>query len=163
MKKIAIDEAIVVEGRDDEIALLKAVDALIIKTHGFGIRQETWTLLEKAYREKGIIVFTDPDFSGEEIRRKITARFPEAKQAYLPLEEATRDGDIGVENASPEAIIQALLKVHSGTAKGTANPITMEELEQMGLSGCEGSAARREKKRQKEEFENRPAPKIVED
>ena len=27
MKKIAIDEAIVVEGRDDEIALLKAVDS----------------------------------------------------------------------------------------------------------------------------------------
>ena len=51
MKKIAIDEAIVVEGRDDEIALLKAVDALIIKTHGFGIRQETWTLMEKAYRD----------------------------------------------------------------------------------------------------------------
>ena len=50
-----------------------------------------------------------------------------------------------MENASPEAIIQALLKVHSGTAKGTADPITMEELEQMGLSGCEGSAARREK------------------
>ena len=73
--------------------------------------------MEKAYREKGIIVFTDPDFSGEEIRRKITARFPEAKQAYLPLEEATRDGDIGVENASPEAS-SGLLKVHSGTAKG---------------------------------------------
>ena len=90
-------------------------------------------------------MFTDPDFSGEEIRRKITARFPDAKQAYLPQEEATRDGDIGVENATPEAIIRALQKVHSGTVKRTADPITMEELEQLGLSGGEGSAARREK------------------
>ena len=94
MKKIAIDEAIVVEGRDDEIALLKAVDALIIKTHGFGIRQETWTLMEKAYREKGIIVFTDPDFSGEEIRRKITARkrLPGSHHPG-PAEGAFRNGE----------------------------------------------------------------------
>ena len=83
MSKLRIEEAIVVEGRDDEIALRKAVDGLIIKTHGFGIRQETWKLMEKAYREKGLIVFADPDFSGEEIRRKINRRFPDAKQAYL--------------------------------------------------------------------------------
>lgn len=140
---MTIDEAIVVEGRDDEIAIRQAVDALIIKTHGFGIRKETWTLMEKAYREKGIIVFTDPDFSGEEIRRKITARFPDAKQAYLPLEEAWKDGDIGVENATPEAIRQALSKLHVKGATKPHHSVTMKDLEELGLTQCSGASERR--------------------
>ena len=78
MEKLKIKEAIVVEGRDDTIAVKRAVDGLTIETHGFGIRRETWQVIEKAYSEQGIIIFTDPDFSGEEIRRKLTAQFPDA-------------------------------------------------------------------------------------
>ena len=66
-----IDEVIVVEGRDDVDAVGKAVEAEIIATHGYGITKETWLLLEKAAAEKGLIVFTDPDHAGEEIRKKI--------------------------------------------------------------------------------------------
>lgn len=145
MSKLRIEEAIVVEGRDDEIALRKAVDGLIIKTHGFGIRQETWKLMEKAYREKGLIVFTDPDFSGEEIRRKINRRFPDAKQAYLPIDEATKDGDIGVENASPSAIQEALSKVHSATLTPKEQQITIKDLDELGLSWGSSTSARRTK------------------
>ena len=49
MDRLEIKEAIVVEGRDDTAALRKVTDALIIETHGFGIKRETWELLEKAY------------------------------------------------------------------------------------------------------------------
>ena len=62
-----VKEIIVVEGRDDTAAIKRAVDANTIETHGFGIRKETWDLIEKAYNEKGIIIFTDPDFAGNEI------------------------------------------------------------------------------------------------
>jgi 5S rRNA maturation endonuclease (ribonuclease M5) len=75
-EKLKVKEVIVVEGRDDTNAVLRAVDGLTIETHGFGIKKETWKLLEKAYTEKGLIILTDPDYSGEEIRRKLTARFP---------------------------------------------------------------------------------------
>ena len=61
MEKRKIEEVIVVEGRDDTAAVKRAIDGLTIETHGFGIRRETWALIEKAYREKGIIIFTDPD------------------------------------------------------------------------------------------------------
>ena len=70
MEKLKIKEAVVVEGRDDTIAVKKAAEALTIETHGFGIKKETWKLIEKAYENQGIIIFTDPDYSGEEIRRK---------------------------------------------------------------------------------------------
>lgn len=74
MDKLKIKEAIVVEGRDDTAALKKAVDAFIIETHGFGISRNTWDLLAKAYEEKGLIIMTDPDFAGEEIRKKISSK-----------------------------------------------------------------------------------------
>ena len=61
MIKPKINEAIIVEGRDDESIVSRAIDAMIIVTHGFGIKKETWNLIDKAYKEKGIIIFTDPD------------------------------------------------------------------------------------------------------
>ena len=76
-----IRETVIVEGRDDTINLKRAVDCFTIETHGFGIKRETWETIEKAYRERGIIIFTDPDHSGEEIRRKLTEAFPDAGQA----------------------------------------------------------------------------------
>ena len=83
MKK-TIKEAIIVEGRDDTTAIRRAVDAVTIETHGFGMPDHIWPVIEKAYQEKGIIVFTDPDYAGEKIRRKIIERFPACKQAFLP-------------------------------------------------------------------------------
>ena len=94
MEKLKIKEAMIVEGRDDTIAVNRAVDGLTIETHGFGIKKETWQLIEKASKEQGIIVFTDPDYSGEEIRRRIISKFPEAGQAFLPRAQATKKGDI---------------------------------------------------------------------
>ena len=110
---ITIREIIVVEGRDDTAAIRRAVDAETIETHGFGIREETWTLLEKAWESRGLIVFTDPDTAGVQIRRRIMERFPQAREAFLDQEEATAKGDIGIENASPEAILRALLSARS--------------------------------------------------
>ena len=61
MEKLKIKEAVVVEGRDDTIAVKKAAEALTIETHGFGIKKETWKLIEKAYENQGIIIFTIPE------------------------------------------------------------------------------------------------------
>ena len=105
---IDIREVIVVEGRDDTAAVRRATDAVTIETHGYGIREETWDVLQKAYESKGLIIFTDPDRAGELIRARLTERFPKAKQAFLDQSEATRDGDIGIENAAPEDIERAL-------------------------------------------------------
>ena len=79
-----IKEIIVVEGRDDTDAIKKSVDAVTIETHGYGITKATWELIEKAYKEKGIIVFTDPDHAGEQIRRRILEKFPGRSQSQGP-------------------------------------------------------------------------------
>ncbi len=105
-----VNRAIVVEGRDDVAAVSRAADALIIPTHGYGISRETWEVIDKAASEKGLIILTDPDHAGEQIRKRITEKYPDAVQAYIAREDATRADDIGVENADPETIRAALEK-----------------------------------------------------
>ncbi len=112
MSNPIIKQAIIVEGRDDSSAIKRAIDVLTIETHGYGIKESTWREIERVYKDRGIIIFTDPDYAGEQIRKRITARFPNAGHAYLSQKSATKNGDIGVENASPEAIINALINSH---------------------------------------------------
>ncbi|MEA1969900.1 MAG: toprim domain-containing protein, partial [Thermodesulfobacteriota bacterium] len=78
-----IYETIVVEGRDDESAVKQAVDAEIIITHGFGIKESTFKRIEWAKEKNGVIVFTDPDTAGEIIRKRINKRVKGCKNAYL--------------------------------------------------------------------------------
>ena len=147
MDKIKIDQAIVVEGRDDVTAVSEAVDALIIPTHGFGITAETWGVIAKAYEEKGLIILTDPDHAGEEIRRKLTEKFPDAIQAYVARSEATAADDIGIENAMPTAIAEALEKALARAGKEAdresleADKVyaDMSDLRELGLAGTEGA------------------------
>ncbi len=143
MKK-KIKEAIIVEGRDDTTAIGKAVDAVTIETHGFGMPDHIWPVIDKAYAEKGIIVFTDPDFAGEKIRRKIMERYPECKQAFLPKGKALKKGNVGVENAKPEDIIEALEKAHC-TKTEQADLYTKEDLFHYGLVGTDTAKEKREK------------------
>lgn len=142
MKRIR--EVIVAEGRDDEAAIRRAVDAEVIVTHGYGIRQQTLSLIEKAYNEKGIIIFTDPDHAGAAIRKKLTELFPDAGQAYLTPPEAEKRGDIGIENAAPEAILRALERALATPEAAPEDPITKDELAELGLAGGKGSMALRE-------------------
>ncbi len=141
-----VKEILVVEGRDDTAAIKKSVDAVTIETHGYGITDKTWTLIEDAYRRPGIIVFTDPDHAGEQIRRRIMSRFPMAKQAFMDRDSATKKGDIGIENASAENIRQALSKAHCSFDDGLQRPaFSLSDLRAAGLIGQADSAARREK------------------
>lgn len=139
-----IKEIIVVEGRDDTCAVKKSVDAVTIETHGYGITKGTWELIEKAYRDTGIIVFTDPDHAGEQIRRRILERFPGAKEAFLDRKSALKSGDIGIENASAESIRRALEKAKcSVDDKEKDYVFSMDDMMHAGLAGQADSASRR--------------------
>lgn len=155
-EKIKIKEAIIVEGRDDEARVKQSIDAMIIVTHGFGIKEETWKLIDKAYREKGVIIFTDPDHAGEMIRRKIEKRCPKALHANLSREKARKNKDIGVENASSEDILTAILSAKSKKSETqgksllsnnsqSESSLSPEDIYALGICGGEGAKIRRER------------------
>lgn len=111
-----IKEVIVVEGRDDETAVKRAVKAEIIITHGFGIKPSTFKQIIIAQQRCGVIVLTDPDHAGEQIRARIDERVPGVKHAFIKRDLATKADNVGVENASPQVILDSLMKAHATVA-----------------------------------------------
>ena len=71
-----IKEIIVVEGRDDVTAVKRALDCELITTGGFGFPKGVMERIKAAPARRGVIIFTDPDFAGEKIRKKIAAEVP---------------------------------------------------------------------------------------
>lgn len=139
-----IKETIIVEGKDDESAVKRAVQAEIIITHGFGISEGTFKRIEHAAKTTGIIIFTDPDFAGERIRERVSKRVKgHCKHAFLSRDEAEYKGNIGIENASPEAIVAALEKVRT-LKLDTENLFSKTDLFVFELEGFAHSQERRD-------------------
>ena len=138
-----IKEVIVVEGRDDVTAVKAAVDAEIIAVGGIGINYKVINRIKEAQKRQGVIVLTDPDFAGEKIRRIISKRVPNIKHAYISRKEGTKADDIGVENASPEAIRKALAGAKALT-KEKREEFNSSDLVFFKLSGDAKSKMRRE-------------------
>jgi len=140
---LKIHETIVVEGKDDETAVKKAVNAEIITTGGFGITPSIIEQIKWAHEKNGVIIFTDPDWAGEKIRERLNKIVPGCKNAYLTQDEANKKGNIGVENASSETIIDALLKAKTKVYEKSENEFYMEDLIKNKLSGFKGAAEKR--------------------
>ena len=139
-----IKEVLVVEGKMDVVAIDKAVEADCIITEGFNLKIQALDSISNAYQNLCIIIMTDLDSAGERIRRFLTKRFPEAKHAFIPKEDATANNDIGIEQASPEAIRTALAKVRTMDWEPTNN-FTGADLLRAGISGSPAASEKRAK------------------
>ena len=111
-KKVKIKEIIVVEGRDDITAIKRVVDAHIIALNGFSaLSKKTINKMVELSKNNDLILFTDPDFAGKKIRDTLKRHIPNIKHAFVSQKDATRNDNIGVENANDEAILEALKNV----------------------------------------------------
>lgn len=140
-----IKEVIVVEGKKDTQAIQRAVDADTIETNGSALSDQVLNEIERAWKQRGVIVFTDPDAAGERIRRMIAERIPGVKHAFLPREQAMKHQKVGIEFSSKEAILQALERVRAPQLGEIAYPISWEQYMQYGLMGKPYSSQLRQK------------------
>lgn len=149
MSKPIIEEIIVVEGKDDTKRIQEVVNADTIETIGSAINEEILAQIEHAQEIRGVIIFTDPDFSGEKIRKIIMDVVPDAKHAFLPRAKAQgekKHRSLGVEHASNEAILEALEGVVTpATSTNEQDNISLQDLMAFGLLAGSGSKERREK------------------
>lgn len=145
-EKLHIKECIIVEGKDDKSAILKGIKADVIVTNGFGLNETILKKIEFAYKKNGIIIFTDPDYAGNMIRNKLKEKFPLAKEVFLVKKKAFKKGNIGVENASVQSIVEAFekIKTQSVDQHKTELIYTQETLYKQGLLGDSKSSERRE-------------------
>lgn len=137
-----LKEVIVVEGKSDIQRVNQALEADCIATEGFTLRKGVIDQIRVAYDKRGIIILTDPDTAGERIRRFLTKKFPKAKQAFVPRDQAFANDDIGIEQASPEAIRQALSVLHVQYLE-PSQEFSMADMVAYDLTGYPKSAALR--------------------
>ena len=118
-EKIKLKQALVVEGKYDKIKLASLVDGVIITTHGFGIyKDKELCALLRFYAEKtGLIVMTDSDAAGRQIRAYIKQILPKELQSrvlnlHIPQIKGkerrkaapSKEGTLGVEGISAETL-----------------------------------------------------------
>ena len=137
-----IRQVIVVEGKSDIARVKQAVEADIIATGGFAHRSAVIEDIRAAYHKRGIIILTDPDGPGERIRARLASLFPDALLAFVPKSEASSADDVGIEDASPEAIQAALGKVRLLYQK-ESGVFTISDLWEAGLIGSENASVKR--------------------
>lgn len=142
-----LKEVIVVEGKDDTVAIKNAVDADTIETNGSAINGSIIEQIKLAKERRGIIILTDPDYPGERIRKIISEQVPGCKHAFLPKKDAIskRTGQsLGVENASPEAIRVALKDAQQELEVWKVE-VSYEDLLALGLIAGPKAKRRRER------------------
>ena len=127
----------------DTVAVKRALECDTIETGGFALRPDTLRQIQAAYEKRGIIILTDPDGSGERIRRFLTERFPNAGQAFVPKKDALAPDDVGIEQAKPEAIRAALARVRHH--EYSPEPVfSVADLRDNGLSGGPDASHKRD-------------------
>ena len=119
--KIALREAIIVEGRYDRIRLSGFISTPVIETGGFRVfkDKEKQALIRSIAERRGILIMTDVDSAGFVIRNFLKGIIPQEKikHAYIPTvkgkekrkSEPSKEGTLGVEGLDRDSLIKAIL------------------------------------------------------
>lgn len=154
---LKIKQAIIVEGKYDKIRLTNLVDAVIIPTNGFELykNKETAGLIKMLAKKTGIIILTDSDSAGFQLRSRLRSitHGCEVINVYIPdipgkerrKRAPSAEGKLGVEGVSDEILLEAFRKAGVLTEEQAApkDPITKADLMEHGLAGGENSAEKR--------------------
>jgi ribonuclease M5 len=139
-----IKEVIVVEGKSDYTFLKSFLDVDMIITNGSEISQETLDLIKKANEERGVIILTDPDYPGMQIRNKISNYIGNCKHAFVEKSKAIKGKKVGIAETKKEDVLAALENVIS-FKDIKSNDVSYTNLYELGFVGKEDSKKKREK------------------
>lgn len=156
---IRIRQAVIVEGKYDQIRLSSLVDTVILTTEGFGVfkDKEKQKLLRRLARERGLVVLTDSDSAGFVIRSFLNGIVEPQyiTNVYIPdvfgkekrKAAPSKEGKLGVEGMRTEQLLEAFRKAgvtaETGDAPHERREVTKTDLYEDGLSGGQDSARKR--------------------
>ncbi len=155
---LKIKEAVIVEGKYDKIKLSNLIDTLIIETNGFSVFKDKKKLafIRKLANERGIIVITDSDHSGFQIRNYISSALPKdkIKHIYIPdiygkekrKKEPSKEGKLGVEGIDDKILLSLFEKANIETQSVEKKDlITSVDMFTLGLSGKQNAKQNKKK------------------
>jgi ribonuclease M5 len=156
---IHIREAVIVEGKYDQIRLSSLLDATIVVTNGFDIFKDKQRMayIRRLAKERGLLVLTDSDGAGLVIRNYFKSILPKDRVIHLYIPQVkgkearksapSKEGFLGVEGTDSEILrkIFAPYLLLEGQAppqkRGTLTKLTLYEL---GYDGGDGSKEKRQ-------------------
>lgn len=155
---IKVKEAVIVEGKYDKIKLSNILDGIIVEINGFGIYKDKnrMKFIRKLAEERGIIIITDSDHSGFQLRNFIASSVgkDKVKHIYIPdvygkekrKDKPSKEGKIGVEGISDDVLRELFEK--GGVVcldANSENRITNYDLFEAGLSGAPNATQNKKK------------------
>ena len=156
MEKLSVSYPIIVEGKYDKIKLESLLSAYIIPTDGFSLfkKKEKAALLRRLAAEKGVIVLTDADGGGRQIRAYLSEILPKDKviHLYTPAvfgkekrkARAGKAGLLGVEGIDADTLRALFTPFADGASPKACGGITKQDFYFDGLSGGTGAKEKRE-------------------
>ena len=151
---LSIPLPVIVEGKYDKIKLASVIDANVIPTGGFSLfrQKEKATLLRRLCEKNGVIVLTDSDGGGRQIRAFLSSILPKDKiyHLYIPQikgkekrkDKAGKAGLLGVEGMEADLLYELFLPF-AGGAPSAKGGLTKADFYRLGLSGTDGSSENR--------------------
>ncbi len=159
MERLKIPYPVIVEGAYDKLRLEAVIEAQILTTDGFAIFKQTERarLFRRLAEKTPLIVLTDSDGAGKLIRSHLTSTIPKDRliHLYVPRvagkerrkKEPSAEGVLGVEGMENELLYRLLSPYADPDAVAERlreNPISKTDFYLDGLTGGEGSVARRD-------------------
>ncbi|MBQ7332938.1 MAG: DUF4093 domain-containing protein [Clostridia bacterium] len=162
MSKLFVDIPVVVEGKYDKNTLLQIIDATVITTDGFSVfnSKEKRELILRLSEKRGIILLTDSDGGGTQIRKFLLGILPKEKvfNLYIPKiqgkerrkEKASKSGLLGVEGMDREIIEKLFAPFANSEGVSRKNSfseqkmITKLDFFEDGLSGGRDASEKRD-------------------
>lgn len=142
---ISLDKpVIVVEGPSDVNRLTSIINADFVICNGAAISKETISYIKELVKTREVIVLTDPDYPGIQIRNKIAKAVPNVKHAFIDRTKASNGKKLGVAECQKDELIRALTNYVSFDSQSPGS-LTLSDLMKLDLIGGKNSSIKREK------------------
>lgn len=145
------------EGRYDKSRLSSILEATIVTTEGFGLykNKAAQRLLRQLANQHGIVILTDSDGAGLQIRSFLQGLVPEAQveHVYIPQvsgrekrkKTGSKEGLLGVEGMDNRVLLDVLERAGIFSEEKSRPRLTKAQLYALGLSGQADSAVLRKR------------------
>ena len=152
---LKINYPIIVEGKYDKAFLKSFLDATVVTTEGFSVykNKEFKELVLSLAQDKKVIVLTDSDNAGKQIRNHIKNILKDVEiiNLYTPQiygkekrkDKPSKEGYLGVEGQEKDEIIALLTEFAVSENNLSKIKITKTDLYLCGLCGGENSSIKR--------------------
>ena len=141
--KTKINALIVVEGKTDIDFLSSFIDASFYNVIGSAVNKEDFDFINEALKTKNVIVLTDPDFPGIQIRNKIKEKCPGVLETFVRKEVSIKNGKVGVAESTKKEVLTALKNVKNLNKKELVkSDLTYIDLLELKLVGSNSKEKR---------------------